>query len=1251
VAVSAGEARHTVYAKVIEDKTGSLAPGENMADGNSDNGVTHSIYAHNFRINEIDANALAAQAGTANYAAEFLTRAGVQGYSRTNALAVAGTPTYVSDTGFASSGVLEEGDTFTVTYRIAEDTEASVTIKVFVSNANPPVLTVPLLKEFALGHSITDAEYREGVVATDVEDTALNIPLVINYDASAVNINKHGFYNVTYSVTDSDHNTVTQDGIIFINDGSGAWDKDSGVEARSFVTGTKSITAALAAGKTLEQIILERSHAVGLRIDLSNPAQPVIVVDNRILKVNDDAGFSSLARDYNGIKIGVDPVAGLEGRPEVEIDAKVIDKDIISTDPAPDASNNDENKDDPNDSYRYLVGAQSPVSIRIAEVPEFAFGTPTQTAAAKAKLIERAQAEAFKFHNDMQTVNVDVIANDIPTNASAGNTYYVTFAPAGVPSVWVRVVFEVIEGNAPVLTVDGSLVVDATDDTRVLSRDDLMQGVTATDEEAKTPGNPNGDISSSVQITDDNNRAPAIDTSKPGFYPIEYAVADEDGNEVSDTRTVVVNDGRYKPIDTDEPEDGEIDIFIGAKNYVVKQSEVANTVQHVRAKSWAEAYDTKGNDLSSQLILVDGIPAAYAAGTVGTYTFTWALRGYSTDNGQGGTDLAKVKTITAKVVPNDFEIDPGADTKDSKFAVIARDFTMTTSRAENIRTDADYIAAAQADVIELIEGMEDKQPTTTDTGGFSSAQGRYLIKFGVRNPANTYQAGLSVGIDGVVTRGQAPILSSDEPIYFPTVAAAGTNPYDQEQIKTQGRVGATDAEDGNITSSVTVTDPRTGSPLMIPSDQKGVYQAKLSVTDSDGNTVEKIVGVSVGIVPGDFMIDANDFTIDSRDVVLSMVIEQIIKESGAKAWKRDGTPVAVSVLSTGGYNPAAGVYRPVLGVNDTAQYSKTITATVVDNATRYTVTFNANGGSLTGPDRITVVFPNTLPYLPSSPIRDGYVFLHWATTSDGGEQFTSSTPIDDNITVYAQWRFIPVPDEPDPVDPPVVNIYPPAITVNPPDVTVNPGGGGATYVTVTPEPAAAPDINVTVEQPAPTEGTPIAPETPPLSLPTPEPTFWSLFNLIAAILSLLLLLVFAIKLFFDRPKNEEYEEEAVDSEFIAIMTPDQREQYQRRREADYQTWLADQERENKKQKAFFVNLPVLLIAGLAFVEAFILLFMTQDFYGIMQFVDSFSVIFALILFVQLITPMVAAVIHNSNKEKRAARYQKRENIYDGNVTL
>ncbi len=1286
ITVTGGTDQHIVYAKVIEDQTGSLPPGDNMQDGNSDNGIDYSIYAHNFRINEVDANALAAKKATAlaEYANELVQRSGATSYSRIYSLSILGTAEYVEDSGFATSGELVEGDIFTVTFRVAGDHEALVTIKAFVHNGNPPVLTVPYMKSFPLNHNITDAEYMQGVSVTDVEDdnAVPPRPISISYDSSHVATNDRAIFSVTYTVTDSDHNTVTQDGLILIDF---EIDIDCAVAATNFVTSEKAIQRSLDENATLEDIILENAHSEGYRLDLTDPTKPKMVPDNSILGVLDNAGFGPLEGVYDGVMIGVDPAAGLLGSPVKEISAKVIKKDIISTDPGPDASDNDENKGDPNDNQYYLVGANSPVSINVSTVPDYVFGTTAQTAAAKVNLIAAAQAEGYKYRGETVSHPVDVIANEIPADAQVGDSYYVTFAPQGVNSVWVKVQFNIIAGHLPELNIDGPLVIPATDDPRELNRDDLMQGVGATDEEAKTSGNPSGDISGDVVITDGNAGEPDIDTSVAGLYSVEYAVTDVDGNEVKEKRTVVINDGRYKSIDSTEPADGVIDIIIGAKNYVVRQSDVANTLQHVRAKSWAEAYDTKGNDLSAQLTLVGAIPTGYSSGIVGEYTFTWAVNGHDYLNNAGNVDPNRVKTITARVISDDYVIDPRANEKASKYAAIAKDFTRAISRAALIRVDADYIAAAQAEVVELIDGIEDKLPTTANTGGFTSTQGLYPITFGIKAPSTTAQASVMAVITGAVTNGQAPIITSDEPIYFPIVLPTGSVPYNQEQIKTQGHVAATDAEDINLTRYVTVTNPNTGNALTVPSDQKGVYQALLSVTDSDGNTTQKIVGISVGIVPADFMIDANDFTIDSGEVSPNMAVQQILQESGARAWKRDGTPIPVSVVSTDGYSAVPATYRPVLGVYDNSEHpgtpigdpaaKKTINANVVDGAVRYTVTFNANGGTLRGPDRITVVAPNTLPYLPVSPDREGYNFMHWTMAPIGGAQFTITTPIDRNYTVYAQWREIPGTVETEPPLPPDVIVTPPTIIVNDPpnsttivqqptqnqrpNVTVNPpavnvtvedGVGEAPIVEVYPEVPAAPDVNVTVEAP---EQTPITlPATPtPLAEPEETETHWSLFNLIATILALLLALIFAIKLFFDRPKSEEYEEEPVDSEFLAVMTPAQRDQYQKRRDADRQAWLANQEKENRKQKAMFVNLPVLLIAAVAFVEAVILLFMTQDFYSYMVVVDTWSVVFSLILFVQLLTPMVAAVIHNSKTEKKADEYQQRKELYDGDIIL
>jgi hypothetical protein len=174
--------------------------------------------------------------------------------------------------------------------------------------------------------------------------------------------------------------------------------------------------------------------------------------------------------------------------------------------------------------------------------------------------------------------------------------------------------------------------------------------------------------------------------------------------------------------------------------------------------------------------------------------------------------------------------------------------------------------------------------------------------------------------------------------------------------------------------------------------------------------------------------------------------------------------------------------------------------------------------------------------------------------------------------------------------------------------------------------------------------------TPPLGNNEPL-TGWSLFNLLAAILSLLLLVFFFIKFFLDRPRTEEYEEEPVDAQLWAAMSPEQRAQYQARRESDYQAWLADRQRHENRQRALFVNAPVLLIAAAAFIEALIVLFTTQDFGLLMTTVDNYSVLFALIVFVQLLTPMVAAIIRNGRRENQPLQATPQAASGGGDVTL
>ena len=70
-------------------------------------------------------------------------------------------------------------------------------------------------------------------------------------------------------------------------------------------------------------------------------------------------------------------------------------------------------------------------------------------------------------------------------------------------------------------------------------------------------------------------------------------------------------------------------------------------------------------------------------------------------------------------------------------------------------------------------------------------------------------------------------------------------------------------------------------------------------------------------------------------------------------------------------------------------------------AQEYTVTFNANGGSV-NPSSATTK-DGKLESLPT-PTRGGYDFLGWYTEKDGGEKVTTDTFFTENSTIYAHWQ-------------------------------------------------------------------------------------------------------------------------------------------------------------------------------------------------------------------------------------------------------
>ena len=68
----------------------------------------------------------------------------------------------------------------------------------------------------------------------------------------------------------------------------------------------------------------------------------------------------------------------------------------------------------------------------------------------------------------------------------------------------------------------------------------------------------------------------------------------------------------------------------------------------------------------------------------------------------------------------------------------------------------------------------------------------------------------------------------------------------------------------------------------------------------------------------------------------------------------------------------------------------------------YTVTFDPNGGTLTG-DATAQTMKGRLESMPADPVFEGYSFLGWFDAAEGGNAVTSETVFDADATVYAQW--------------------------------------------------------------------------------------------------------------------------------------------------------------------------------------------------------------------------------------------------------
>ncbi|GHU61790.1 hypothetical protein FACS189418_2050 [Clostridia bacterium] len=177
-------------------------------------------------------------------------------------------------------GVLPIIGTYPITFFVSQKPSLEVRAAIQVNNRNAPVLVLPTGPiELNIGDSFSDLA---GVSATDIEDGDLTNKIIVN---GTVNTQVVGIYEVAYSVTDSDYNTVSQTQVIVINDGTYIIDKNYILQAESFVKKEADV-------KTNEAAILSDAKAKAWRVETTGKIEiPVIVTS--------DGGYTNTQGSYS----------------------------------------------------------------------------------------------------------------------------------------------------------------------------------------------------------------------------------------------------------------------------------------------------------------------------------------------------------------------------------------------------------------------------------------------------------------------------------------------------------------------------------------------------------------------------------------------------------------------------------------------------------------------------------------------------------------------------------------------------------------------------------------------------------------------------------------------------------------------------------------------------------------------------------------------------------------------------------------
>jgi len=1051
----------------------------------------------------------------------------------------------------------------------------------------------------------TDNATREmlmnGVTATDDPDGPLTDTIIINRGADgkenlpAIPLNKFSVTKISYYVVDSDRNEKEETRMFVVDDGSVTENNGYILRAGSFVMELADVEAYAASAH--KSLILEKSGAEAWHVTGSEdfPATPDVLTLG---------GFKADPGDWK-------PVIVVKENPGAnkEITARVLGAGIIG-------GNGDEYS---------IIGKPFRVNKDQAAALQAKAGTPAYSA----EFVQRAGVQSYLRADGLNEAGSPALSQDggfatatflTEDDPNYPSTFTVRFWVNEDHTAFIDVPVEVSQGNYPNLDVPEFKQVDVGS---VFNDAKYVEGVTYNDAEDKT---------ADLRFTYDR----PVSTVQEGVFVVTYNVTDTENNTTTRKGAVLVGDWII-----------EGDYAVKASNFFVTEKDLEGLTDDEKealllAVSHAEAIHLLRDE--------DGIVIGFEPAEVEVKELDASTPG-TLKAVIGVKDVDKpVKTASGKVIQKDIISNtPDADGKvndkntsdpndANRYIAAANNVTIPYDEAVRLAGKTDdatnrrLIALAEAVGYKILPtGTDSQHPVVVKENNIEAKNGEFTVTF-----APSGVGGVEATVTFTVSKVLGPTIAFDGPLKY---GQTDTPSFISREQLLAG-VTVVDPEDPTVgLGDVVITDPKTGAFPVIDTSKPGLTVVDYSVTDKvtgEVHTAKRVVAVGQTDENQWFIMMASDYTIHRDNVPADEAGKksQILTQTGATAIRKaDYASVPVTVSNLGGYTNTRGEYPVGLTVvGDPARGEQNLNATriatVIGEATTYPVNFHPNGGTLTGPSRILVQEPNfTLPYLPSSPVREGYTFQGWMTADQA--PFGAGTKIDGETTVYAKWQANPVQPTP---EPPKGDTY---IYVNQPPVYVTTGSSRPVInVAATPSYEPVPEPETPEKEITPVEINP--PLNPLGGGGIPAAGGWSLFNVLAMILSALLLLIFFVKFFTDRnDKEEEYKEKPIDQSKWLAMTPEQRTALLALREQERADWNSSHS--SAKPKSTYVNLPVLAIVAFVFIEGLVILLATQNFFGSMELIDTWTLPLSAVILVQLIVPMVAAMVRNRNRSAAAAR--------------